>query len=54
MMSTLDAAPIESRAFEADVSQLLQLMVHSVYSDREVFPAGADLECGRCVREAAV
>ena len=27
----------ESRAFEADVSRLLHLMVHSVYSDRDVF-----------------
>ncbi len=27
----------ESRRFEADVSRLLHLMVHSVYSDREVF-----------------
>src|SRR3954466_12168457 len=36
-MSTVDAAPTESRAFEADVSKLLHLMAHSVYSDREVF-----------------
>jgi molecular chaperone HtpG len=36
-MSTVDSALTESRTFEADVSQLLQLMVHSVYSDREVF-----------------
>ena len=27
----------ESRAFEADVAKLLQLMVHSVYSDKEIF-----------------
>jgi molecular chaperone HtpG len=27
----------ESRAFEADVAKLLNMMVHSVYSDREVF-----------------
>ncbi|GGH30241.1 chaperone protein HtpG [Alsobacter metallidurans] len=27
----------ESRAFEADVSRLLHLMVHSVYSDRDIF-----------------
>ena len=36
-MSTVDAAAPESRTFEADVSRLLHLMVHSVYSDREVF-----------------
>jgi molecular chaperone HtpG len=27
----------ESRAFEADVAKLLQLMVHSVYSERDIF-----------------
>ncbi len=27
----------EARSFEADVAQLLQLMVHSVYSDKDVF-----------------
>jgi molecular chaperone HtpG len=34
--STVDAKP-ESRAFEADVARLLHLMVHSVYSDKDVF-----------------
>jgi molecular chaperone HtpG len=33
---TADAKP-ESRAFEADVARLLHLMVHSVYSDKDVF-----------------
>ncbi len=36
-MSTQDAVAPESRSFEADVSKLLHLMVHSVYSDRDVF-----------------
>jgi molecular chaperone HtpG len=36
-MSTQDAAAPESRSFEADVSKLLHLMVHSVYSERDVF-----------------
>ena len=36
-MPTQDAAAPESRSFEADVSKLLHLMVHSVYSDRDVF-----------------
>jgi molecular chaperone HtpG len=36
-MSSADAPQTESRAFEADVARLLQLMVHSVYSDREIF-----------------
>lgn len=35
-MTTLDAAP-ETRSFEADVAKLLHLMVHSVYSDKDVF-----------------
>jgi molecular chaperone HtpG len=29
--------PAENRAFEADVAKLLHLMVHSVYSERDVF-----------------
>jgi molecular chaperone HtpG len=36
-MSIADAVTSESRTFEADVSKLLHLMAHSVYSDREVF-----------------
>ena len=36
MTATIDAKP-ESRAFEADVARLLHLMVHSVYSDKDVF-----------------
>src|SRR5215213_4876378 len=36
-MPTADAIAPESRSFEADVAKLLQLMVHSVYSDRDVF-----------------
>ena len=36
MTTKTDAAP-ETRSFEADVSKLLHLMVHSVYSDKDVF-----------------
>jgi molecular chaperone HtpG len=36
-MITDAMAPVETHAFEADVSKLLQMMVHSVYSDRDVF-----------------
>src|SRR5215210_3666217 len=36
-MPTAEAVASESRSFEADVAKLLQLMVHSVYSDRDVF-----------------
>ncbi|MBH1998447.1 MAG: molecular chaperone HtpG [Sphingomonadaceae bacterium] len=36
-MTTDTAAAPETHAFEADVSKLLHMMVHSVYSDRDVF-----------------
>lgn len=32
-----DAAGVQAHAFEADVAKLLHLMVHSVYSDKDVF-----------------
>ncbi|GGC50821.1 molecular chaperone HtpG [Chelatococcus reniformis] len=34
---TAEASAPESRAFEADVAKLLHLMVHSVYSEKDVF-----------------
>ena len=37
LMSEGQTTAPESRSFEADVAKLLQLMVHSVYSDRDVF-----------------
>ncbi|PYE44102.1 molecular chaperone HtpG [Rhizobium sp. PP-F2F-G20b] len=37
-MTNLDAdRPAENHVFEADVSRLLHMMVHSVYSDKDVF-----------------
>ncbi|EIZ81205.1 chaperone protein htpG [Novosphingobium sp. Rr 2-17] len=36
-MTTETVSAPETRAFEADVSKLLHMMVHSVYSDRDVF-----------------
>jgi molecular chaperone HtpG len=36
MVDTSEAAPA-TRSFEADVAKLLHLMVHSVYSDKDVF-----------------
>ncbi|PTM39799.1 molecular chaperone HtpG [Bosea sp. 124] len=33
----MSTATTENRSFEADVSRLLHMMVHSVYSDRDVF-----------------
>lgn len=34
---TTDVGETETRSFEADVARLLHMMVHSVYSDRDVF-----------------
>lgn len=36
-MTTITEAAPETRSFEADVAKLLHLMVHSVYSDKDVF-----------------
>jgi molecular chaperone HtpG len=36
-MTVVDETQPGSRAFEADVAKLLQMMVHSVYSDKDVF-----------------
>ena len=36
-LMTTDTKSTETKSFEADVSRLLHLMVHSVYSDRDVF-----------------
>ncbi len=44
---------VEKHVFEADVAKLLHLMVHSVYSDKNVF-LGADFERGRRLRKAAL
>jgi molecular chaperone HtpG len=36
-MTAVEETKPESRAFEADVAKLLHLMVHSVYSDKDIF-----------------
>jgi hypothetical protein len=36
-MAVLDEGKSDSRPFEADVAKLLHMLVHSVYSDKEVF-----------------
>lgn len=36
-MTSVDETRQENRAFEADVAKLLNLIVHSVYSDRDIF-----------------
>ncbi|ESQ79369.1 hypothetical protein AEYBE204_10190 [Asticcacaulis sp. YBE204] len=37
MTTTTEEKPVEQHAFEADVSRLLHMMVHSIYSDKDVF-----------------
>jgi len=37
MTDKTDAAPQEQMNFEAEVSQLMQLMIHSLYSNQEIF-----------------
>lgn len=37
MTDTQTTTPVEEHGFEAEVSKLLHMMVHSVYSDREIF-----------------
>ncbi|WP_244544339.1 MULTISPECIES: molecular chaperone HtpG [unclassified Beijerinckia] len=37
MTETTAQTPSESHAFQADVARLLHLMVHSIYSDRDIF-----------------
>jgi molecular chaperone HtpG len=37
MTTTAAEKPAESHVFEADVARLLHMMVHSVYSDKDVF-----------------
>src|ERR1700752_2276851 len=36
-MTVIEEAKADSRPFEADVAKLLHMMVHSVYSEKEVF-----------------
>ena len=36
-MTTVTEPAPQTRSFEADVAKLLHLMVHSVYSDKDVF-----------------
>lgn len=35
----------ETLGFQTEVTQLLKLMIHSLYSNREIFSQGACLEC---------
>ncbi len=39
---------------QAEVAELLHLMVHSVYSETDILPARIDLERVGCLRQAAL
>jgi|GEM_PF-5387782 len=45
-----DATEKETLGFQTEAKQLLQLMIHSLYSNKEIFFKGVDLQCIRCDR----
>ena len=53
MSSDTKSAP-QTHAFQAEVAELLRLMVHSVYSETRHLPARADLQRVGCLRQAAL
>src|SRR5262249_9660532 len=50
-MTVIDETRRESRAFEADVAKLLNLIVHSVYSDNEIFVRGRIAHAGHACKK---
>lgn len=40
--------------FQAEVGKLLDIVVNSLYSERQIFFAGADFECQRCFGQAEI
>ena len=44
----------EAITFRAEIRQLLNILIHSLYTDREIFPARADLQRLRRAQPAAV
>ena len=52
-MTVADTAPV-TQPFQAEVSELLHLMVHSVYSETDIFLRELDLERIGRLRQAAL
>ena len=44
----------EKLQYQTEVRQLLDILAHSLYAEREVFLRGADLQCIRCLESSAV
>ena len=48
-MSTVESATQkETMGFQTEAKQLLHLMIHSLYSNKEIFFARAGIQCLRC------
>ena len=51
--TTADTAPV-SQPFQAEVAELLHLMVHSVYSETDIFLRELISNALGCLRQAAL
>ena len=47
------AVKTETHEFKTEVKQLLNLIINSLYSNRDIFFTGTDIQCFGCDRQAA-